>query len=280
MDKSTSAPTRRFCLQETIMLNINEFKSELASRDVERPNLYAVTFGTPPAASIGIDVNNKLIQAFADVGESGKLITLFCESANLPGVGFAMDTVRRHGIGPAQKMPISPGFNDVNLSFIADAGGVVYNLFYEWINEIMPYSNPGRPDAVTGGKYDFVMGYKGNYQTDLSIALYRGTPGKFKGAGLLQTALSVVSAAAGTPFIGSLAGSLSSRFAPQFPLEKIRTIKLFKAFPYSISDMGVSSATGDSYSRFTVSFTYYTWSMEKGEFAKAESSSSVFGGLF
>lgn len=262
------------------MLNINEFKSELTSRDVERPNLYAVTIGTPPAAVTGRDLNSKLVEAFSDVGEGGKLITLFCESANLPGVGFAMDTVRRHGIGPAQKMPISPGFNDVNLSFIADAGGIVYNLFYEWINEIMPYKNPGRPDAQTGGKYDFVMGYKGNYQTDLSIDLYRGAPGKFRGAGLLQTALSVVSAAAGTPFVGALAGSLSSRFAPQFPLEKIRTINLYKAFPYSISDMGVSSAQGDSYSRFTVSFTYYTWSMEKGEFAKAESSSPVFGGLF
>lgn len=259
------------------MININEFKSEITSRDVERPNLYAVTVGIPPAASYSSgDVNNDLVAAFGDAGDAGKLLTLFCESATLPGVGFTMDTVRRHGLGPSQKMPMAHGFNDVNFTFIADAGGVVYNVFYEWINEIMPFKNPGAPNA---GVRDFVLSYKNNYQTDLSIDTYRGAPGKTKGLGLVQTALSVVSAAAGTPFIGSLAGSLSGRFAPQFSLEKIRTIKMYKAFPYAISDMGVSSSPGDSYSRFTVSFTYYTWSMEKGEMAKSSSSSSILGGL-
>ncbi len=257
------------------MLDIKQFKTELASRDVERPNLYAVRFGTPPAVGgTGTDVNNDMIAAFNDAGDGGRLVTLFCENATLPGFGFALDSVRRHGFGPAQKMPVAPGFNDVTFSFIADAGGVVYNMFYQWLNEIMPFTSAGAPSA---GSRDFIFSYKNNYQTDLVVELYRGAPGKFRGLGLAQTALSVVSAAAGTPFVGSLAGSLASRFTPQFPLEKLRTVKMYKAFPTSISDMGLSAAPGDSYSKFTVGFTFYSWSMEKEEAAKTEASSSIFG---
>jgi hypothetical protein len=93
----------------------------------------------------------------------------------------------------------------------------------------------------------------------MEIAVYHGKPGQFKGAGLLQTAASVISAAAGVPFLGALLGSSS---LPDVPLVKTKKYSITKLYPINISDIGLSTSSTDSISEFTVNFTYQTFAME------------------
>ena len=69
MVKGNPTTTRRVCLQEKVMLNINDFKSAVHKYDLERPNLFAVEFAIPSI----MQFDSTLLV------ENGKLITLFCK---------------------------------------------------------------------------------------------------------------------------------------------------------------------------------------------------------
>jgi len=238
------------------MINIKEFKSAIHKYDLERPNLYAVVIPLPGSASSPAPIKTNYAQAYAQT-ENGRLLTMFCRSTNLPGVNLGTVDAKRYSVGPTHKIPVGAAFSDVTMTFLSDASGITYNMFYNWINTIIPFSDGKNAPGV--GR-NFQLEFKENYQTDIGIKVYRGAPGKFAGSGLMQTAASVISAAAGVPFIGSLLGGIS---APQYPLVLAKEVKLFKAYPTSISDLSLSYGSGDSVQEFTVSFTFYNWELKR-----------------
>jgi hypothetical protein len=135
-----------------------------------------------------------------------------------------------------------------------DSNSYVYGFFYTWIQSIYPQTqNSG---TIPGADQTYQHPFKKDYQTNMEIAVYHGKPGQFKGAGLLQTAASVISAAAGVPFLGSLIGS---KTLPDVPLVKTKTYSIIKLYPTNISDIGLSTNATDSISEFTVNFTYQTF---------------------
>lgn len=251
------------------MIDINQFKSAVHKHDLERPNLYAVKIGLPRTAPGG---EGGLLEAF-DESEKGRILTLFCKSATLPGIALGTVDTKRYSVGPTHKMPIGVGFSDVSMTFLCDASGVTYNVFYQWLNTIMPFSDGTQ---APGNGRSFQLEFKKNYESDITIEMYRGVQGKFKGAGLVQMAASVISAAAGVPFVGALLGG---RNLPQHALEKSREVTMYKAYPTSISDMSVSSTDSDQIAEFTVGFTFYNWSMKRYPVASGGSNAPAAGDL-
>ncbi len=235
------------------MLNINEFKSAVHKYDLERPNLFAVEFSYPDAVRNVRGVN--IIESV----ENGKLVTLFCKGANLPGINLALSDNLRYGIGPNVRMPVRGSLNDVSLTFLNDAGGRLHTFFQTWIGVIYPQWGKDTFDNRPGEKNTYLLDFKKNYQTNAKIIMYSGEPGKTGGSGILQTIASVASAAAGVPFIGSLLGS---RIGAQHNLKKTRTYVFDKMYPINVSDISLSSSAGDSVTEFTVGFTYQTYKIE------------------
>lgn len=235
------------------MLNINEFKTSVHKYDLERPNLFAVEFAYPSALK-NIDGIN-IVEAV----ENGKLVTLFCKNANLPGMNLAVVDNLRYGIGPNVRMPVRGALNDISLTFLSDASGRLYTFFQQWIGLIYPQWGNNTLRYVPGEQDTYILDFKKNYQTQARIIMYNGEPGKTGGSGLLQTIASVASAAAGVPFIGSLLGS---RVGPQHNLVKTRTYTVDRLYPTSISDIALSSSSTDSVSEFTVTFTYRTFTVD------------------
>ena len=240
------------------MLNIKEFKSSVQKYDLERPNLFAVEFAYP-AALKGMDGVN-----IVESVENGKLVTLFCKNANLPGVTLAVVDNYRYGLGPNVKMPVRGALNDISLTFLSDAGGRLYTFFQMWLGYIYPQwgKTTLKPFSVQFNVNDdnpYILSYKKNYHTEAKIIMYNGEPGVTGGSGLLQTVASVASAAAGVPFIGSLLGG---RLGPQHNLVKTRTYTIDKMYPTSVSDISLSSSSTDSVSEFTVTFTYRTFAVD------------------
>jgi hypothetical protein len=235
------------------MLNIKEFKSSVQKYDLERPNLFAIEFTYPPILKNVDGIN--LVESV----ENGKLVTLFCKNANLPGLNLSTVDNIRYGIGPNVRMPVRGALNDISLTFLSDAGGRLYTFFQQWLGIIYPQWGKNTLRYVPGEQDTYVLNYKTNYQTQAKIILYNGEPGKTGGSGLLQTIASVASAAAGVPFIGSLLGG---RLGPQHNLVKTRTYTVDRMYPTSISDISLSSSSTDSVSEFTVTFTYRSFAVD------------------
>ena len=233
-------------------LNIKEFKSAVHKYDLERPNLFEVTFTIPDI--LRSYTNGPL---FINKTENGKLLSLFCKSANLPGLNIQTAETIRYGIGPSIKMPVRGSLNDISLTFMNDSNSYVYGFFYVWLSVIYPQSQLSR--YTPGSFQTYQHPFKKDYQTDMELAVYHGKPGQFQGAGLLQTAASVISAAAGVPFLGALLGG---RSLPDVPLVKTKKYMIKKLYPTNLSDIGLSTSATDSISEFTVNFTYQTFDMQ------------------
>ena len=249
MVKGNPTTTRRVCLQEKVMLNINDFKSQVHKRDLERPNLFAVEFAIPEV------MKNHLTTKQIDKGE---LLTLFCKNANLPGINLNVADNLRYGMGPNVKMPVRGNLNDINLTFLNDSAGMLHSFFVVWLSSIyrqhLLVANKNRP----GENRAFLFEYKKNYQCDLKLTTYSGEPGKTGGSGVLQTLASVASAAAGVPFIGSLLGS---RGGAIHELKRKRTYDFLKLYPTNISDIAFSSSSTDAVTEFNVGFTYQSFNV-------------------
>ena len=249
MVKGNPTTTRRVCLQEKVMLNINDFKSQVIKRDLERPNLFAVEFAIPDV--LKDNLTTKQI-------DQGKLLTLFCKNANLPGINLNVADNLRYGMGPNVKMPVRGNLNDINLTFLNDSAGMLHSFFVVWIAVIYRQhtiiANNNRP----GENRAFLFNYKKNYQCDLKLITYGGQPGKTGGSGLLQTLASVASAAAGVPFVGSLLGS---RAGAKHELVKKRTYDFLNLYPTNVSDIAFSSSSTDAVTEFNVGFTYQSFNV-------------------
>lgn len=248
-------------------LNIKKFAAALHKYDLERPNLFAVDITVPDYL--------KTFQNTADIISStdgGRLISLYCKNANLPGLNIATADAQRYGIGPSIKMPIRGSLNDINLSFLNDSNSFVYTFFYNWISSIYPQTN--NLNSTPGSDQSYLHPFKKDYQTTVLITSYHGKPGQFKGGGLLQTLASVASSAAGVPFIGSLLGS---RSLPDVDLVQTKQYKFIKMFPTNISDISLSSSSVDTVSEFNVGFTYQTFEMTLGDGAATEAAPGLGG---
>jgi hypothetical protein len=235
------------------MLKINEFKSAVHKLDLERPNLFAVELSLPPILR-----DNELGKSLFEKLDNGRTITLFCKAVNLPGVNISTADNLRYGIGPVFKMPVRGNLNDISLTFLNDSGGKVHSFFLYWINEITPmFGGNGR--LIPGDDRMSQLSFKKEYQTDMRIITYRGETGKFGGGGLLQSIVSVASAAAGVPFLGSLLGS---RALPEFELQRAREYTVYNSYPLNVSDISFSSEASNAVTEFTVAFTYQTFSVD------------------
>lgn len=233
-------------------LNINEFKSAVHKYDLERPNLFETIITIPPF--LREYVGGPL---YINKTENGKLVTLFCRSANLPGLNIATADTIRYGIGPSIRMPVRGSLNDISLTFMNDSNSYVYGFFYAWMRMIYPQTQLA--NKIPGVDKSYTNIYKKNYETDMNITVYHGKPGQFKGAGLLQTFASIASSAAGVPFIGSLLGS---RGTPDIPLVPVKKYLIYKLYPTNISDIALSTSSTDTFSEFTVNFTYQTFDIQ------------------
>lgn len=105
-------------------------------------------------------------------------LTFFCQSTTLPGVRLASKQVQRYGIGPLEKMPIGFEFDDLSLTFIADADGNILNFFKDWTRSIVEYSSEGVPGSIPSNRnpgmnsMPYYVNYKNTYQTQVDIITY------------------------------------------------------------------------------------------------------------
>jgi hypothetical protein len=90
-------------------------------------------------------------------------------SIEIPGVSFENTTSFRYGVGPQQKTPRNPNFNDISISFIEDEQNRIWKFFSRWTNEIFNFDADSK----------YVARYKSEYISpnfEIDIFNNKGTP--------------------------------------------------------------------------------------------------------
>ena len=102
--------------------NLDNFKSEVLTRDLARSAKFEILL-TPPRSLLNI----------VDM----KLINIFCESSNIPGINIATRPFRIYG--PAYQRPVSAdyGGEGITMVFAVDANMLVRKFFDAWLNTII-----------------------------------------------------------------------------------------------------------------------------------------------
>ena len=104
---------------------LNDFISNVKTIGLARTNRYRVTIATPA-----------LMTGFMN---SGRLITLFCESTSLPGQVVA--TTEQRIMGETREFPYSKMFDNITLSFYIDNNFEVKGFFDNWLNSVSNTQN-------------------------------------------------------------------------------------------------------------------------------------------
>jgi len=104
---------------------LNEFISKIKSTGLAKTNRYRVTIATPT-----------LMTGFMN---SGRLITLFCESTSLPGQVIA--TTEQRIMGETREFPYSKFYDNITLSFYIDNNFEVKGFFDNWLNSVSNTQN-------------------------------------------------------------------------------------------------------------------------------------------
>lgn len=97
---------------------ISDFITQIKKRNLARANSYEVSIPMPGTSTDG-----------------SRLITLFCDATNLPGISLASIPARTYG--EAREMPYEPIYEPVQLSFYVDSGMEVKLAFERWMSSII-----------------------------------------------------------------------------------------------------------------------------------------------
>jgi hypothetical protein len=139
--------------------SINELSSNINRYGgVARPNKFSVMI-TPPA--------------WSNSQEEARLIQVFADTAELPGLTFMTNDVRNLGYGPGFKLPHTPIYSDLNTTIMLDASGVILKFFHQWMQNIVNIQSDGDPysSGYNGAKM-YAVQYPSNYVTTISIMVF------------------------------------------------------------------------------------------------------------
>jgi hypothetical protein len=114
---------------------LNEFISKVKSTGLAKTNRYRVTIATP--------------SLMTGLMNSGRLITLFCESTSLPGQVIA--TTEQRIMGETREFPYMKNYDNIPMSFYIDNNFEVKAFFDNWLKYISNHNN-----KITGYYLDYI----------------------------------------------------------------------------------------------------------------------------
>lgn len=112
-------------------------------------------------------------------GVEDALLSLRCESVQLPGMNLITVDMPRIGIGPVESMVHNLTYGDITTTFLVDANSKIHRIFYDWMNTIINFQGSQGQSTLdreyTLGSlksYAYEVGFKDSYRTDLVINVY------------------------------------------------------------------------------------------------------------
>lgn len=190
-------------------------RAEIDKRGVLRPTRFRLDCGLPPGLNgLGLERSDLIGQV------KDGTISMWCESAMLPGVYLDVYPVRRYGYGAIENKPHSPKFTDANFTFRSDGNGLVHTFLHSWMKCAVNYDHSLTIGSATGplpNQHVYELGYKEDYMQDVRVTQFDD---------------------AGTAVI---------------------SVVLREAFPIYVGDVPLNWGSIDEYSRIPATFTFIGW---------------------
>ncbi len=141
---------------------LSKFYSSFKKDGIAKTNRFETRITMPKILN---GVNNSDLQT---------MLTLRCEAVNIPGVTITTADIQRYGYGLSEKVPSNVTMGDLTCSFIGDAEGAIYKLFYRWLNGIIKWDE--YPNLSGKSSYNnlrpYEHEYKNEYQGLINILTY------------------------------------------------------------------------------------------------------------
>lgn len=229
------------------ILSAQQFRESFESQVYDRPFIGARRAESSPKKNLNLnDIRNSLhkyaglqksslfivtianASTYLDQNFQDRDLIYFCNQASIPGYGLLTSNgYQRFGVGPVENIPYQVAFTDMNMTFLGDAEGHVHQFFEAWSNQIVNYSYAEDMAAAQlpyGESSTWQPGEVG-YKKDFQREI------------IIETI--------------DMSGNVINKFT------------LTKAYPVSMSSVGLSWERTDSYVEIPVSFNFLNWRSEK-----------------
>lgn len=212
------------------MFSISNFKSSVEKHGVMRNNRFIAFFNLPPA----------LEPLRTQYGYEDALLSLRCETAQLPGLNVTTIDQPRIGFGPTESIPHNLVYDDITLTFMLDAQTKIHKLFYDWMNVIVNFQG-SRGQSTLDKQYTigekqsraYEVGYKSDFKTDIVVTVYDNYQGPTESEGPVE-----------------------------YGNNPILTVKMFNAYPKTLPTQDLSWASNDEVMRMAIPFSYTDFVVE------------------
>jgi hypothetical protein len=227
------------------MFNISGFRSSIEKNGVLRTNRFIVFFNLPTG----------LQKQIGEYGFEDGLISLRCETAQLPGLNLATIDQPRIGWGPTEGVPHNLAYSEITLTFLMDAQSKIHRLFYDWLNTIVNFqgsrgqSSLDRSWDVGSNKaYAYEVGYKDNYTTDVLVSVYDNYS------------------------TGDEGGN-----AAEYGNNPVMNVRMFKAYPKALPNIDLSWGANDELIRLSIPFGFSDFTVDYPESGSSFKAGSKIG---
>ncbi len=96
------------------------------------------------------------------------------ENVRLPGVSIDTYDTRRYGVGPSIRTATNARFETFSISVMTDEKMHLHKFFYTWLSSIFDFAGSNQSETIP----TYLVGYKENYATDITVNVYDNTGAK------------------------------------------------------------------------------------------------------
>lgn len=152
--------------------NIAGFIAQIGDKGLLKPNKFRFRIPVPA----GLKTNKQFAASYA---KTSRDIEYWCESAAIPALVLQLHQVQRYGYGVSNRKPFTPVFNDLPVTFIADADGDTWYFMNDWTKLIVNWDsskgvNPDTPTSVVNntGVSTWEVAYWKDYVVDATVDVF------------------------------------------------------------------------------------------------------------
>lgn len=147
-----------------MVFKLQEFISSIHAEGIARTNYFEVII-TPP----------EFLSKTALSTATQRLITLRCQSVQLPEIDFQVLPYHEKVIGPGEQRVtgINP-YKVIPMEFIIDKDLKIRQFFENWMQFIVNYGDFNNYSAIQANQLPYEMSYKNEYAATIEIKVYPG----------------------------------------------------------------------------------------------------------
>lgn len=176
------------------------------------------------------------MEAQVDANADARMMTMLCDTANLPGKSLELIDYRPQGFGKVSKMPTGGvAFDALNLTFMMDSKHRVKYFYEMWLQEIVNTGSDTKGEhSAYKNRTSYEMNYKDNYASQINLTFFADDTSE-------------------------RVNEFGETASPGYAYKNALTYQFYECFPIQIGSVAVGWEQNDQIARLPVEFTYSSY---------------------